>query len=144
MRQVLHVKFQLRNPGRATVVKAAVHKTAPSHLAKIHPSLTQHLCLAVEVSPGIPWCLGTLMIQAGNLLLLLSGIQVVSTVRSRLRGQCVHGRVWPWYGTGAGDTLEKHSWKQLGTWNWYCLLQPRHTLHRKWFSQTLSRITPLK
>jgi len=42
--------------------KAAVHNTATSHLAKVHKPVNQHLCSAVEVSLGIPWCLGNLVI----------------------------------------------------------------------------------
>ena len=49
------------------MVKAAVHKTATYYLAKVQKSLNQHLCLVVEVSPGIPEGLGILVIQTGKL-----------------------------------------------------------------------------
>lgn len=81
--QALHIRFQLRNPGKVTVGKAAVHRMVISHPTKVRKSLIQHLCLVVEVSLGILWCLGNMMIPTRNKLVAPWLLSMVFTVRRR-------------------------------------------------------------
>lgn len=81
------------------MVKTAVQKTAPSHLAKVHKLLNQHLCLVVEVSLH-NLVLGHLGDPDWESIAphIISGIHVVFTMEQsqQVHKWCMHGQIWPW------------------------------------------------